>query len=211
MVTTSAHATTPTSPDQESGHGTLSCMSVPARAEGAVTPAIPATVTHLRHPLDPSPEETQARKDRRRMDAVTYTRARSGTYRARYFNTAGCDAYGHTVTGTYQEDQAIMSSPSPFTAPTTQEPTMSRVTVYSKPACVQCNATYRALTKKGIAYDVVDVTEDEAALTHVLALGYQQVPVVEHTHDVEGLDQHWSGYHPDHITTLAAALSEVTV
>ena len=24
------------------------------------------------------------------------------------------------------------------------------ITVYTKPACVQCNATYRALTKKGI-------------------------------------------------------------
>ncbi|MEX5295760.1 glutaredoxin-like protein NrdH [Kocuria sp. CPCC 205268] len=75
------------------------------------------------------------------------------------------------------------------------------VTVYSKPSCVQCNATYRALTKKGIEYNVVDVTEDEAALAHVLALGYQQVPVVETA------TEHWSGYRPDKITSLAVLLT----
>ena len=26
------------------------------------------------------------------------------------------------------------------------------ITVYTKPACVQCNATYKALEKQGIAY-----------------------------------------------------------
>lgn len=77
--------------------------------------------------------------------------------------------------------------------PATPKP---RVTVYSKPACVQCNATYRALTSKGVEYDVVDVSEDEAALAHVLSLGYQQVPVVETE------TEHWSGYRPDNITRL---------
>ena len=33
------------------------------------------------------------------------------------------------------------------------------VTVYTKPACVQCNATYKALDKQGVAYDVIDITE----------------------------------------------------
>ena len=32
------------------------------------------------------------------------------------------------------------------------------VTVYTKPACVQCNATYKALDKQGIAYEKVDIT-----------------------------------------------------
>lgn len=71
------------------------------------------------------------------------------------------------------------------------------VTVYSKPSCVQCNATYRALTKNGIDYDVVDVTEDQAAYDHVVSLGYQQVPVVETA------DEHWSGFRPDMISRLA--------
>ncbi|GAA4692750.1 MULTISPECIES: glutaredoxin-like protein NrdH [Kocuria] len=75
------------------------------------------------------------------------------------------------------------------------------VTVYSKPSCVQCNATYRALTKKGIDYTVVDVTEDPDAYQHVVSLGYQQVPVVETAQD------HWSGYRPDKINSLAVLLS----
>ena len=75
------------------------------------------------------------------------------------------------------------------------------VTVYSKPSCVQCNATYRALTKKGIDYTVVDVTEDAGAYEHVVELGYQQVPVVETASD------HWSGYRPDKISSLALLLS----
>ena len=45
------------------------------------------------------------------------------------------------------------------------------VTVYTKPACVQCNATYRALDKKGITYKSVDISADPAALEHVLSLG----------------------------------------
>ena len=70
------------------------------------------------------------------------------------------------------------------------------VTVYSKPACVQCDATYRALDKNGIDYTVVDIEADPAALEYVRGLGYLQAPVV-----VAG-DQHWSGFRPDQINAL---------
>ncbi|NKE08671.1 MULTISPECIES: glutaredoxin-like protein NrdH [Kocuria] len=70
------------------------------------------------------------------------------------------------------------------------------VTVYSKPSCVQCNATYRALKKSDIDYTVIDVTEDQDAYNRVVAMGYQQVPVV-----VAGED-HWSGFRPDKISSL---------
>ncbi|MBM7050448.1 MULTISPECIES: glutaredoxin-like protein NrdH [unclassified Rothia (in: high G+C Gram-positive bacteria)] len=72
------------------------------------------------------------------------------------------------------------------------------VTVYTKPACVQCNMTYRTLDKNGIEYKVVDVTEDAAALAYIKDLGYMQAPVV-----VAGED-HWSGFQPDKINALAA-------
>ncbi|MDN5605514.1 glutaredoxin-like protein NrdH [Rothia sp. HC945] len=75
------------------------------------------------------------------------------------------------------------------------------ITVYTKPACVQCNATYRALDKRGISYNVVDVTEDAQALEHIKGLGYMQAPVVETEND------HWSGFRPDKIGTLEAALA----
>ena len=31
-----------------------------------------------------------------------------------------------------------------------EEPSPMTITVYTKPACVQCNATYKALDKQGI-------------------------------------------------------------
>lgn len=71
------------------------------------------------------------------------------------------------------------------------------VTVYTKPACVQCNATYRALDKKGIAYSSVDITEDADALERLKALGYQQAPVVDSP------TGSWSGFNPGKIEELA--------
>jgi glutaredoxin-like protein NrdH len=72
------------------------------------------------------------------------------------------------------------------------------ITVYTKPACVQCNATYKALEKQGIAYDKVDITLDTEARDYVMALGYLQAPVV-----VAG-NEHWSGFRPDRIKSLGA-------
>ncbi|WP_353827787.1 glutaredoxin-like protein NrdH [Agromyces sp. SYSU T0242] len=75
------------------------------------------------------------------------------------------------------------------------------VTVYTKPSCVQCNATYRALDSKGIEYDVLDLSQDETALAAVKELGYLQAPVVITD---EG---HWSGFRPDKIDELASRLA----
>jgi len=71
------------------------------------------------------------------------------------------------------------------------------ITVYSKPACVQCTATTRALDARGLQYQVIDLSEDAAALQQVQEMGYRQVPVV-----VAG-DSHWAGFRPDMITRLA--------
>ncbi|MFZ4893919.1 glutaredoxin-like protein NrdH [Plantibacter sp. Mn2098] len=75
------------------------------------------------------------------------------------------------------------------------------ITVYTKPSCVQCTATYRALDKKGIEYNVLDLSVDEGALEQVKALGYLQAPVVITEED------HWSGFRPDKIEELAARLA----
>ena len=77
--------------------------------------------------------------------------------------------------------------------------TQHSITVYTKPACVQCNATYKALDKQGIAYEKVDITLDVEARDYVMALGYLQAPVV-----VTG-DDHWSGFRPDRIKALAGS------
>lgn len=75
------------------------------------------------------------------------------------------------------------------------------VTVYTKPSCVQCEATYRALDGKKIEYEVRDLSLDEAALVEVKELGYLQAPVVVTD---EG---HWSGFRPDKIDELARRLA----
>lgn len=71
------------------------------------------------------------------------------------------------------------------------------MTVYAKPLCVQCDATKRALTKAGIPYDLVDITEDDDARAKVTALGYAQAPVVITD------EEHWGGFRPDKIKALA--------
>lgn len=70
------------------------------------------------------------------------------------------------------------------------------VTVYTKPSCVQCNATFKALDKSGIQYDVVDISQNDEAREYVMALGYLQAPVV-----TVG-NEHWSGFRPDRIKAL---------
>lgn len=77
------------------------------------------------------------------------------------------------------------------------------ITVYSKPACVQCDATYRALDKYGLEYVIVDISSDEIALDYVKSLGHMQAPVV-----VAGAE-HWSGYRPDRIRALTASAASV--
>ena len=71
------------------------------------------------------------------------------------------------------------------------------ITVYSKPACMQCKATEKALTKAGLEFTTVDISMDDEARDYVMALGYLQAPVV-----VAG-DTHWSGFRPDHIKALS--------
>ena len=76
---------------------------------------------------------------------------------------------------------------------------MTTITVYTKPACVQCNATFRALDKAGVDYAKVDITVDSDARDYVMGLGYLQAPVV-----VAG-GQHWSGFRPDRIAEVSKA------
>ena len=79
------------------------------------------------------------------------------------------------------------------------------ITVYTKPQCVQCRATKRALDKQGLDYEEVDLTQDEEALNTVKALGYQSAPVVFANGD------HWSGFRPDKVKALAVAAQSAKV
>jgi len=72
------------------------------------------------------------------------------------------------------------------------------ITVYSKPNCVQCTMTKKALDKLGLDYNTVDVTQDAAAFNMIVGLGFQSAPVV-----IAG-DDSWAGFQPERITALAA-------
>ncbi|KHO28619.1 MULTISPECIES: glutaredoxin-like protein NrdH [Corynebacterium] len=72
------------------------------------------------------------------------------------------------------------------------------ITLYTKPACVQCNATKKALDRAGLEYDMVDISMDDEARDYVMALGYVQAPVVEAN------GEHWSGFRPDRIKSLSS-------
>ncbi len=84
-----------------------------------------------------------------------------------------------------------------MSAPSPRQPA-DPIIVYSKPACVQCTATYKAFDKAGVDYEVVDITTDNKARDYLMSLGYQQAPVV-----VAG-EEHWSGFRPDRVKAVAA-------
>lgn len=73
------------------------------------------------------------------------------------------------------------------------------VTVYSKPSCVQCTATYRKLDENGVEYEVVDIMQNPDAFEYVKSLGHLSAPVV-----VAG-EEHWSGFDPNKLDSLVNA------
>ena len=72
------------------------------------------------------------------------------------------------------------------------------ITVYTLPGCTQCSMTKKNLEGRGIAFDVVDLSTDQAAADMVRGLGYMAAPVV-----VAG-DRHWHGFQPAQLAALTA-------
>lgn len=72
------------------------------------------------------------------------------------------------------------------------------VVIYTLPSCVQCDTTKRMMQKIDVEYREVDLSVNEEAYQMVKALGYSAAPVV-----VAG-EEHWSGFRPDRIQSLAA-------
>lgn len=72
------------------------------------------------------------------------------------------------------------------------------ITVYTKPACVQCDATKRLLTKLELEFETIDITENPDAFEMLIAKGFQAAPVVN------AGDEWWAGFNPDKINGLVA-------
>jgi len=82
------------------------------------------------------------------------------------------------------------------------------VTVYSTPNCQRCHLTCLALERAGIAYTVVDITENAAARVWITdELGYAELPVVVVDQDPEN---HWCGLRDQKIRELARLNSWAT-
>lgn len=71
-------------------------------------------------------------------------------------------------------------------------------TVYTKPACVQCDMTKRYMDKNNIEYTTIDITQDPAALDMILGMGFSSAPVVISDKGS------WAGFQPDKLDDLAA-------
>jgi glutaredoxin-like protein NrdH len=86
---------------------------------------------------------------------------------------------------------------------------MPIVTVYTQPACVQCDRTKKWLDdpKRGNMegqYKIVDLSENPEALAAVKALGYMSAPVVVIGNPGSNDDEtHWYGFRPDMLTQFA--------
>jgi glutaredoxin-like protein NrdH len=74
--------------------------------------------------------------------------------------------------------------------------------VYTKPNCVQCDATKRMMDKLGVEYTTVDIVENPAELDKLIKMGYRAAPVVVVTSE-SGIES-WAGFQPEKITALAA-------
>lgn len=71
------------------------------------------------------------------------------------------------------------------------------IDVYTKPNCIQCTYTKRALENAQLAYRELDLTTPENYAYVTETLGYTAAPVVVDD------DFHWSGYRPDIINGIA--------
>ena len=75
---------------------------------------------------------------------------------------------------------------------------MKKITVYSKPNCMQCDFTKRFLDQHNLEYTAVDVMQDSDALARVQALRFQSLPVVV----ADGVEPFF-GFRPDMLEQLA--------
>lgn len=81
--------------------------------------------------------------------------------------------------------------------------TTAQVTVYTRVGCVACMATFRALTKAGITYEPIDVTNNTTLEDELRDLGALRMPVVKLPDGTW-----WDGFRDDQIRDLAQRLAQ---
>jgi glutaredoxin-like protein NrdH len=75
---------------------------------------------------------------------------------------------------------------------------MTKVTVYTKHGCPQCDMTKRVLEGEGIKYTAINVQENEEAMTFVKdVLGLTSMPVV-----IIDDQEPFTGFRPDKLQEI---------
>jgi glutaredoxin-like protein NrdH len=74
------------------------------------------------------------------------------------------------------------------------------VTLWVKPACVQCDQTKREFDKRGIIYRTKRLDKSPKAVERFIAMGLTAAPIVETD------DRRWSGFRLSRITSLESHL-----
>lgn len=72
------------------------------------------------------------------------------------------------------------------------------VQLFTKPNCQPCKATKRVLNSKGVPYEEIDISTNEAAREKIKGLGFMQAPVIITD------DDSWSGFNPAKLGALAS-------
>lgn len=80
-------------------------------------------------------------------------------------------------------------------------------TVYTRPGCMKCRATIRAISRMGIPVTVAQLDESPQAIKTMQANGWQTLPLVEVTAP-DGEVMRWADMRKDDIDALAYLVKE---
>ena len=80
---------------------------------------------------------------------------------------------------------------------------MNELTLYSKPACPQCDQAKRFLSTNNIPFTVVDITQNTASREFIMTQGHKSVPQIYLNAELF-VEDGWTGLSklsPDYIKT----------
>lgn len=80
------------------------------------------------------------------------------------------------------------------------------IQVYSRPACVQCDATRRRLARRGAPFTELALDDHPDAVTLAREAGYTSAPVVVVLTSLGLVADVWGGFQPDRIDAWAARM-----
>lgn len=81
--------------------------------------------------------------------------------------------------------------------------TLPEIKIYTKPDCVQCQATKRRLDAAGVPYTLTDISNDPQMIEQMRAAGFTSMPIVEYG------QERFAGYQVDRIKALTQAFGAV--